>query len=92
MNKTRYFQAYIKPDLTETGYFTTRIYFKVNKYPHMFQCLNWLITNFKPIMYVQGCSATEGFSIPEEITKQYFDKCIGTEWGGREIKAKVVEL
>lgn len=69
----KYFQSLISPDLNETGCFTNAVYFRTNKYPRIMHCVQWLIDNgHKPIEYIQGCSGTEGFSIPKEITEEQF--------------------
>ena len=89
----KYFKSLINPDLNETGCFTNAVYFRTNKYPRIMHCVQWLIDNgHKPIEYVQGCSGTEGFSIPKEITEDQFINHTPVIWNGIYKQPIVVSL
>ena len=93
LSKIKYFSCVHSPDLTEgRGYFgCTKFAVYDPTYCFRNRVLEYCIKTFgNPLEYVQGHSAIENYTFPQEITKEQYQNDAGTSVGSYNYKSKKV--
>lgn len=94
LSRIKYFCIRCNPDLTETGYFTHKIYVAVfsRHYFHKEVAFEWALHKFRYLgESVQGCGFQPHFSV-SEVSREEYEKCSSTKWGGRNLESEKIFL
>lgn len=89
LSRIKYFCVHCNPDTTETGYFMHKIYVAVlSNYLHKEIVTEWGMRKFGYLgQGVQGYGFQLHFSVIE-VSKEEYEKCSPTIWGGRDLKSE----
>lgn len=95
LSRIKYFCIRCEPDLTETGYFQHKIYVAVLSEHYLYKdiAFEWALRKFGHLLgeSVQGYGFQPHFSV-SEISKEEYETCSPTVWGGMEFKSEKMFL
>ncbi len=95
LSRIKYFCINCNPDLTETGYFQHKIYVAVFSEHYLYEdiAFEWALRKFGHLLgeSVQGYGFQPRFSV-SEISKEEYETCSPTEWGGSKLKSERIFL
>lgn len=95
LSRIKYFCINCNPDLTETGYFQHKIYVAVFSEHYLYEdiAFEWVLRKFGHLLgeSVQGYGFQPRFSV-SEISKEEYETCSPTEWGGSKLKSERIFL
>ena len=93
LSRIKYFCIRCNPDLTETGNFTHKIYVAVfsKHYQYKDIAFQWALKNFGTYLGVMGYGFQPHFNV-SEVSKEEYEKCPPTEWGGSNLKSDKIFL
>lgn len=95
LSRINYFCIRCHPDLTETGYFQHKIYAAVFSVHYLYKeiAFEWALRKFGHLLgeSVQGYGFQPHFSV-SEISKEEYETCSPTEWGGRKFQSEQIFL
>lgn len=81
--------------MTETGYYTHKIYVAVFSKHYYYKdiVLEWALRKFNGYLgeSVQGYAFQPRFSV-SEVSKEEYEDCLPTEWGGSKLKSEKIFL
>ena len=95
LSRIKYFCIRCNPDLTETGNFTHKIYVAVfsKHYQYKDIAFQWALKKFGTYLgvSVMGYGFQPHFNV-SEVSKEEYEKCPPTEWGGSNLKSDKIFL
>lgn len=95
LSRIKYFCVRCHPDLTETGYFQHKIYVAVFSEHYLYKeiTFEWSLRKLNGYLgeSVQGYGFQPCFSV-SEVSKEEYEKCPTTEWGGTPLKSEKIFL
>lgn len=94
LSRIKYFCIRCNPDLTETGNFTHKIYVAVFSKHYFYRdiAFEWALRKFGYLgVSVQGYGFQTHFCV-SEVSKEEYEKCPPTEWGGSNLKSDKIFL